>query len=189
MKCPLNGYWQFQGFGTRSPHFITGEMNRSLHVRLGKESDFAFVEKSLCELMKTCIFTEKVPKIRNFANAFKYCVEHPKHSPIFIAEEDGVRMGCAACNVIESFTHGKSLSIADLVVDSTIRAKGIGSALMKGIKEYAKENDIHSIELFTPKEKAENTKERQNFYKKNGFQQIGPALLFEFNPNSFILLE
>ena len=164
-------------------------MIRSLHVRLGKMSDSQFVEKLLCNLMKTCIFTEKIPKINNYSIAFKYCIENPNHSPIFIAEEEGTPMGIAACNVIESFTHGKSLSIADLVVDTSIRSKGIGSALINGIKEYAKENDIHSIELFTPKEKAENTKERQNFYKKNGFQQIGPALLFEFNPNSFILLE
>ena len=65
--------------------------------------------------MQTVLRTEKPLKLKKSRPIFEMQVQNPDETPLFIAEEDGKQHGICASNVVHTFTHGKTLSITDLV--------------------------------------------------------------------------
>ena len=146
-------------------------------IRMAKSNDFPFVADCLKDLVRICTLKEKKPqRIPNLEKVFKSVIDSPKLHPLFIAEYKGQQAGMASCNVLKALDLGcTSLQIACLVVSSKVRGSGAGSALIKHIKNYAKQNDIQSIELVTPPTGSEHEKDRFHFYESHGFSRLGPG--------------
>ena len=66
---------------------------------------------------------------------------------------------------------GKTCYIHDLVVHPDYRNLGLGTSLLKYALRFAKENKIYKLELAC-------AEDLNNFYLKQGFQNVGNHLVF-----------
>ena len=120
-----------------------------------RRAEFKDIDKILDLLKQVCLVHHKGrPDI--FKIGTKYNEAELKelipddNNPIFVYD-DGNVLGYAFCNIIKNggnvLTDIKTLYIDDLCVDENQRGKGVGKALYKYVKEYAKENGIYNITL------------------------------------------
>lgn len=79
--------------------------------------------------------------------------------PGFIAEFNGESVGVATYNIIKD-----KLEIVSL--NSTLERKGVGSALIAKIKEFAKEKNLKKVWLITSNDNIDSLK----FYQKRDFR-------------------
>lgn len=71
-----------------------------------------------------------------------------KDRVVFVVEQHDVLVGVATFFILADFLTGKPFAhLDDFVVEKTLRGKGIGTKLLAFIKGYAKDHDIHTIEL------------------------------------------
>ncbi len=67
--------------------------------------------------------------------------------------------------ILTDLVHGRHLYVDDLVVDQSIRSKGLGAKLLAKAKEIAREQNCQRLRLCTG---AENQRGKQ-FYERNGW--------------------
>ena len=72
--------------------------------------------------------------------------------PVFVAEEDGRVLGYAFCQfrqVKDSpiLTDVKTLYLDDLCVDEAARGRGVGKALFRFVRDYARREGCHNLTL------------------------------------------
>ena len=101
---------------------------------------------------------------------FEDIINSPWHD-LLIAEEDGKIIGFACLSVTMGPGIRKNAYLEDFVVDSTIRGKGIGSALWQEMLNWAAEKGCKKLE-FTCGNGRESA---QEFYKNHG------ATIYETN--------
>jgi GNAT superfamily N-acetyltransferase len=101
---------------------------------------------------------------------FEDIINSPWHV-LLIAEEDGKIIGFACLSVTMGPGIRKNAYLEDFVVDSTIRGKGIGSALWQEMLNWAAEKGCKKLE-FTCGNGRESA---QEFYKNHG------ATIYETN--------
>ncbi len=94
---------------------------------------------------------------------FEDVINSPWHD-LLIAEEDGKILGFACLSVTMGPGIRKNAYLEDFVVDSTIRGKGIGSALWNEMLNWAKSKGCKKLE-FTCGNGRETA---QAFYKNHG---------------------
>lgn len=94
---------------------------------------------------------------------FEDVINSPYHD-LLIAEEDGNILGIATLSVIMGSGIRKNAYLEDFVTDSTVRGKGIGSALWQGMLKWAAEKGCKDLE-FTCGHGRESA---QEFYKHHG---------------------
>lgn len=93
----------------------------------------------------------------------------------FLAYCGGELAGVANCFVNYSTFKGKQLiNIHDFAVNPAFRRKGIGQAMMDGVVEYAKNNNLCKINL----EVRHDNLGAQLLYKKMGFVECNPPMYF-----------
>ena len=90
--------------------------------------------------------------------------------PAFVAEEDGVCVGYALCEIrrpdAAQMLPRKVLYLDDLCVDSAFRGRGIGGALVAFVREYAARIGADSLELNV----WECNADAVAFYERMGFK-------------------
>lgn len=85
---------------------------------------------------------------------------------MLIAEGQNKLVGFVNMQLVNNLRHGwKRGHIEEIVVASKYRGKGIGTALIDGLKTYCLSNDIHMIKLMCGNQLVES----QCFYEKRGF--------------------
>ncbi len=85
---------------------------------------------------------------------------------IFIGTYKGEIIAGVNVEIIRNIRHGwQRAHIEELVVKSGFRGMGVGTALIKHVIEYCKENNIRVIKLMC----GEQLVESQAFYEKQGF--------------------
>lgn len=94
---------------------------------------------------------------------FEDVINSPYHD-LLIAEEDDNILGIATLSVIMGPGIRKNAYLEDFVTDSTIRGKGIGSALWNAMLDWAAEKGCKDLE-FTCGHGRESA---QEFYKHHG---------------------
>lgn len=94
---------------------------------------------------------------------FEDVISSPYHD-LLIAEEDGKILGIATLSVTMGPGIRKNAYLEDFVTDSTVRGKGIGSALWNAMLEWAVEKGCKDLE-FTCGHGRESA---QEFYKHHG---------------------
>ena len=101
---------------------------------------------------------------------FEDIINSPWHD-LLIAEEDGKIIGFACLSVTMGPGIRKNAYLEDFVVDSTIRGKGIGSALWQEMLNWAAEKGCKKLEFTC----GNGREPAQEFYKNHG------ATIYETN--------
>ncbi len=84
---------------------------------------------------------------------------------IFVAEDGGKIIGCVTFYVLPNIRHGWHRGhIEDMIVSSTHRGKGVGSALFSAVRLFAKDHNIKVIKLDSGVELTD----AHRFYEKQG---------------------
>src|SRR3989338_10471278 len=84
---------------------------------------------------------------------------------IFIAEDNGQILGLVTFYLLPNIRHGwKRGHIEDFFITKTARAKGVGTFLLKSIKDYCRKNNIKVIKLHS----GNDLVIAHHFYEKNG---------------------
>ncbi len=91
-------------------------------------------------------------------------VINSSYHDLLIAEEDGKILGIATLSILMGPGIRKNAYLEDFVTDSTVRGKGIGSALWQAMLEWAAEKGCQDLE-FTCGHGRESA---QEFYKHHG---------------------
>lgn len=94
---------------------------------------------------------------------FDDIVASPWHD-LLIAEDDGKIIGFACLSVTMGPGIRKNAYLEDFVVDSTIRGKGIGSALWDAMQDWAAEKGCKKLEFTC----GNGREAAQAFYKNHG---------------------
>lgn len=105
--------------------------------------------------------TVPVPDI----HALSRIVNSPS-SKVFVVEEKGKIIATATLVIFEVAT-GRKVWLEDLVVESSLRRKGIGEKLVRHILDYAKEEGIERVDLTSNTQRLA----AHQLYKKVGFAQ------------------
>lgn len=87
-------------------------------------------------------------------------------SELWVAKEEGKVVGAATLTLAARLS-GTSARLEDVVVDESMRGKGIGKALCEKVIERAKAHGAHSISLTTRPERVAAHK----LYEKLGFKR------------------
>ena len=94
---------------------------------------------------------------------FEDIINSPWHD-LLIAEEDGKILGIACLSVIMGPGIKKNAYLEDFVTDTSIRGKGIGSALWEEMLNWAKEKGCKRLEFTC----GNGREAAQAFYKNHG---------------------
>lgn len=94
---------------------------------------------------------------------FDDIITSPWHD-LLIAEDDGKIIGFACLSVTMGPGIRKNAYLEDFVVDSTIRGKGIGSALWDAMQDWAAEKGCQKLEFTC----GNGREAAQAFYKNHG---------------------
>lgn len=67
---------------------------------------------------------------------------------VFVVEQNNRIIAAATFFILHDFITGKPFAhLDDFIVEKTLRGKGIGTKLLEFIKQFAKDHNIHTIEL------------------------------------------
>lgn len=94
---------------------------------------------------------------------FNDIISSPWHD-ILVAEDDGRIIGVAFMSVIMGAGIRKNAYLEDFVTDSTIRGKGVGSALWQAMLDWAANKGCQNLEFTC----GHGREAAQAFYKKHG---------------------
>lgn len=84
---------------------------------------------------------------------------------IFVVEDNGQMLGIATFYLLPNIRHGwKRGHIEDFFITNTARNKGVGTFLLKSIKDYCHKNNIKVIKLHS----GNDLVYAHSFYEKNG---------------------
>lgn len=105
---------------------------------------------------------------------FEQIIASPWHD-LLLAEDDGEIIGMASVSVIMGAGIMKNAYLEDFVVNTNIRARGVGTALWNEVVKWAKEKNCKKLEFTC----GEGREVAQEFYKKRG-AKIYPTNFFRF---------
>lgn len=105
---------------------------------------------------------------------FEQIIASPWHD-LLLAEDDGEIIGMASVSVIMGAGIMKNAYLEDFVVNTNIRAKGVGTALWNEVIKWAKEKNCKKLEFTC----GEGREVAQEFYKKRG-AEVYPTNFFRF---------
>jgi ribosomal protein S18 acetylase RimI-like enzyme len=106
------------------------------------------------------------PLPKSYYEAFEQ-IENDANHELIVAEMDGEVMGTLHLIFIPSisFQGGLRAQIESVRVDGKYRGQGIGSEMMRGAVERARERDAHLIQLTTHRSR----EDAHRFYERLGF--------------------
>jgi GNAT superfamily N-acetyltransferase len=98
---------------------------------------------------------------------------------IFVADDNGDLVGLATLYLIPNIRHGRRRGhIEDFFVKGSARQTGVGSKIMKAVKQYCINSGIRTIKLSSGNELAP----AHRFYEKNGGKTTERFFRFDLNP-------
>lgn len=111
-----------------------------------------FVQINTIEEFKDAyrLLKQLVPTLPSFAEFQLIYADKEKYGYHLVALYDSSKIVCVAglrFNVY--YEVGKYLFIDDLIVDKSLRSKGIGTSMFKRLEEYARANQCKQIQLDT----------------------------------------
>lgn len=94
---------------------------------------------------------------------FNDMIDSPWHD-LLIAEEDGKIIGVACISVVMGAGIRKNAYLEDFVTDSSVRGKGVGSALWEEMLKWAEEKGCRNLEFTC----GNGREAAQQFYRRHG---------------------
>ena len=128
-------------------------------IRPAVESDEASVYDLITSLMKVSLDRE------SFHDVF---IQNLRDDTVlyYVAESDGYVVGFASLHILPQLHHaGLVGEILELIVQESLRGRGIGAQLVLRLEQEAKKRGCVSVEVTTKKSRVE----AQRFYEHMGF--------------------
>jgi ribosomal protein S18 acetylase RimI-like enzyme len=136
-----------------------------MKIRTAKEEDIPALAELLHELF--CIEVDFQPHYETQAQGLKLLLERDT-AEIFVAEINGQVVGMCTVQIIISTAKGREVgAVEDVVIDVGYRGKGIGSALLRTLEEWAFARGLARIQLNADRD----NHPALGFYRRQGWRQ------------------
>jgi GNAT superfamily N-acetyltransferase len=104
-------------------------------------------------------------------------LDDPQGGSVLIAEADGATIGVLTASWQRAIhVPGIYATIQDLWVDGAWRSRGVGAELVEAIASQARTRGVSRLEVGMPRETFAAIASTESFYKRNGFERLGPRL-------------
>jgi len=101
----------------------------------------------------------------------------PQGGSVLIAEADGSIVGVLTASWQRAIhVPGVYATIQDLWVDEDWRSRGVGAELVEAIASQARTRGVSRLEVGLPRETFAAIASTESFYKRNGFEHLGPRM-------------
>jgi GNAT superfamily N-acetyltransferase len=107
----------------------------------------------------------------------KTLLADPDGGSVLVAEADGKLVGVLSASWQRAIhVPGVYATIQDLWVDAAWRSRGVGAELVEAIASQARRRGVGRLEVGLPRETFAAIASTESFYKRNGFDQLGPRM-------------
>ena len=104
-------------------------------------------------------------------------LEDPAGGSVLIAEADGEIVGVLSASWQRAIhVPGVYATIQDLWVDEAWRSRGVGAELVEAVASQARTRGVSRLEVGLPRETFAAIASTESFYKRNGFEHLGPRM-------------
>jgi GNAT superfamily N-acetyltransferase len=104
-------------------------------------------------------------------------LEDPAGGSVLIAEADGEIVGVLTASWQRAIhVPGVYATIQDLWVDEAWRSRGVGAELVEAVASQARARGVSRLEVGLPRETFAAIASTESFYKRNGFEHLGPRM-------------
>jgi len=104
-------------------------------------------------------------------------LDDPQGGSVLIAEADGKIVGVLTASWQRAIhVPGVYGTVQDLWVDEDWRSRGVGAELVEAIASQARARGVSRLEVGLPRETFAAIASTESFYKRNGFEHLGPRM-------------
>lgn len=104
-------------------------------------------------------------------------LEDQEDGTVLIAEADGKIVGVLSASWQRAIhVPGVYATIQDLWVDEDWRSRGVGAELVEAIASQARTRGVSRLEVGLPRETFAAIASTESFYRRNGFEPLGPRM-------------
>lgn len=104
-------------------------------------------------------------------------LDDPQGGSVLIAEADGEIVGVLTASWQRAIhVPGVYATVQDLWVDEDWRSRGVGAELVEAIASQARTRGVSRLEVGLPRETFAAIASTESFYKRNGFEHLGPRM-------------
>ena len=104
-------------------------------------------------------------------------LDDPAGGSVLIAEADGSIVGVLSVSWQRAIhVPGIYATIQDLWVDEAWRSRGVGAELVEAVASQARARGVSRLEVGLPRESFAAIASTESFYKRNGFEHLGPRM-------------
>lgn len=104
-------------------------------------------------------------------------LEDREDGSVLIAEADGKIVGVLSASWQRAIhVPGVYATIQDLWVDEDWRSRGVGAELVEAIASQARTRGVSRLEVGLPRETFAAIASTESFYRRNGFEPLGPRM-------------
>ena len=104
-------------------------------------------------------------------------LDDPQGGSVLIAEADGEIVGVLTASWQRAIhVPGVYATVQDLWVDEDWRSRGVGAELVEAIASQARSRGVSRLEVGLPRETFAAIASTESFYKRNGFEHLGPRM-------------
>jgi GNAT superfamily N-acetyltransferase len=104
-------------------------------------------------------------------------LDDPQGGSVLLAEADGEVVGVLTASWQRAIhVPGVYATVQDLWVDEAWRSRGVGAELVEAIASQARARGVSRLEVGLPRETFAAIASTESFYKRNGFEHLGPRM-------------
>jgi GNAT superfamily N-acetyltransferase len=104
-------------------------------------------------------------------------LDDPQGGSVLLAEADGEIVGVLTASWQRAIhVPGVYGTVQDLWVDEAWRSRGVGAELVEAIASQARTRGVSRLEVGLPRETFAAIASTQSFYRRNGFEHLGPRM-------------
>ena len=117
------------------------------------------------------------PERHQLETEVRALLDDPAGGSVLIAEADGALVGLLSASWQRAIhVPGVYATIQDLWVDEAWRSRGVGAELVEAIASQARTRGVSRLEVGLPRETFAAIASTESFYKRNGFEHLGPRM-------------
>lgn len=154
---------------------MTDPATRQASVREGGAGDVEGVAAAVAGLLAE--LGGQMPSRAEMEAEVQALLDDPQGGSVLIAEADGEIVGVLTASWQRAIhVPGVYATIQDLWVDEAWRSRGVGAELVEAIASQARTRGVGRLEVGLPRETFAAIASTESFYRRNGFEHLGPRM-------------
>ena len=144
-------------------------------IREAGDGDVAAVAAAVESLLQE--LGGRRPERHELETEVRALLDDPAGGSVLIAEADGEIVGVLSASWQRAIhVPGIYATIQDLWVDEDWRSRGVGAELVEAVASQARARGVSRLEVGLPRETFAAIASTESFYKRNGFEHLGPRM-------------